>query len=166
MKNIFLIFFFFYSSLSFSQDTLQTAKEDAYAFYSSQHIPIDTLASQYLYYKTFDWLGTKYKYAGESKDGIDCSGFVSEIYKDVYCIPLQGGSKDIYSMVKPVEKENLQEGDLVFFKIKGGQISHVGVYLRNNKFAHASVHQGVVISDLDEPYYKKYFFGGGRIVYD
>ena len=50
------------------------------------------------------------------------------------------------------------EGDILFFKIKKGQISHVGVYLGNNTFAHASVHSGVIISDLDEDYYKKYFF--------
>ena len=74
-----------------------------------------------------------------------------------------GGSKDLWPTVKPIEKNELIEGDILFFKIKKGQISHVGVYLGNNKFAHASVQSGVIISDLNEDYYKKYFFKGGRV---
>jgi lipoprotein Spr len=65
--------------------------------------------------------------------------------------------------VKPIKKSALKEGDLVFFKIKQKRISHVGVYVGNNKFAHASVQNGVIISDLDEPYYKMYFYKGGRV---
>jgi len=56
----------------------------------------------------------------------------------------------------------LGEGDLVFFKIKKKRISHIGIYLGNNKFAHASVKNGVIISDMDEPYYQKRFYSGGR----
>ncbi len=84
----------------------------------------------------------------------------------VYCINLSGGSTDIWTQVKPIEKSDLQEGDILFFKIKKGKISHVGIYLGNNKFAHASVAEGVIISDLDEAYYKKYFYKGGRILSD
>jgi lipoprotein Spr len=65
--------------------------------------------------------------------------------------------------VKPLKKSQLREGDLVFFKIRKRRVSHVGVYLSHNRFIHASVHDGVVISDLDEPYYKKYFFKGGKV---
>jgi lipoprotein Spr len=86
------------------------------------------------------------------------------MYKDVYCIQLSGGSRDIYPLVIPVEKSDLQEGDILFFKIKKGQISHVGVYLGNNKFAHAAVNGGVIVSDLDEDYYKRYFYKGGRMM--
>ena len=53
---------------------------------------------------------------------------------------------------------------ILFFKIRKGQISHVGIYLGNNKFAHASVKTGVIISSLDEPYYKKYFYKGGEVI--
>ncbi|MBK7182297.1 MAG: C40 family peptidase [Bacteroidetes bacterium] len=133
-------------------------------YYCNYQLKIDSACSPYLYYQVYDWVGTRYKYSGESKKGIDCSGFVSEMYQKVYCINLTGGSKDIYTQVKEkeIEKSELKEGDILFFKIRKGQISHVGIYLGNNKFAHASVHSGVIISDLDEAYYKKYFFKGGR----
>lgn len=133
-------------------------------YYCNYQLRIDSAYSPYLYYQVYDWVGTRYKYSGESKKGIDCSGFVTEMYQKVYCINLTGGSKDIYTQVKEkeIEKSELKEGDILFFKIRKGQISHVGIYLGNNKFAHASVHSGVIISDLDEAYYKKYFFTGGR----
>lgn len=133
-------------------------------FYANHQIQPDSACSPYLYYQVYDWLGTRYKYAGNTKKGIDCSGFVCEMYRNTYCIHLSGGSKDLWPSVKPIEKNELQEGDILFFKIRRGQISHVGVYLGNNKFAHASVQSGVIISDLNEAYYKKYFFKGGRIL--
>ena len=139
-------------------------KQSIEQFYASHQLAPDSACSPYLYYQVYDWVGTRYKYAGRTKKGIDCSGFVSTLYKNTYCINLMGGSKDIWPTVKPIEKSELVEGDILFFKIKKGQISHVGVYLGNNKFAHASVHAGVIISDLDEDYYKKYFFKGGRIL--
>lgn len=132
------------------------------AFYSSCCLKPDSAITPYLYYQVYDWIGTRYKYSGSSKKGIDCSGFVSEMYKNTYCIALNGSSGSIYTQVKPVEKEELKEGDILFFKIRKKQISHVGVYLGNNKFAHASVHSGVIVSDLNEEYYKKYFYKGGR----
>jgi len=77
-------------------------------------------------------------------------------------VVLSGGSKDLYPLMDTVPRDSLQEGDILFFKIRKGQISHVGIYLGNNKFAHASVHRGVVINDLNEEYYRKYFFRAGR----
>ena len=133
-------------------------------FYASHQLVPDSACSPYLFYQVYDWLGTRYKYAGKTKKGIDCSGFVREMYSSTYCVSLSGGSRDIWPTVMPVEKEALQEGDILFFKIKKGQISHVGIYLGNNKFAHASVKQGVIVSDLEEDYYKKYFYKGGRVL--
>ncbi len=132
-------------------------------FYSAYCLQPDSACNPYLYYQVYDWAGTRYQYSGRTKKGVDCSGFVTEMYKNTYCVNLTGGSRDIWTCVKPIEKEELQEGDLLFFKIRKGQISHVGVYLGNNKFAHASVNSGVTISDMDEDYYKKYFFKGGRV---
>jgi lipoprotein Spr len=66
-------------------------------------------------------------------------------------------------MSTPVSREELKEGDLVFFKINSRSITHVGIYLGNNRFAHASSSRGVVLSNLDEPYYKRYFYKGGRL---
>lgn len=144
--------------------TSRIQKQSIEQFYSTLQLTPDSACSPYLYYQVYDWFGTRYKYAGKSKKGIDCSGFVSEMYKNTYCVNLNGGSRDIWTTVKPIEKNDLLEGDILFFKIKKGQISHVGVYLGNNKFAHASVQSGVIISDLNEEYYKKYFFKGGRII--
>lgn len=133
------------------------------AFYETHCLNPDSACNPYLYYQVYDWLGTRYKYSGSSKKGIDCSGFVGEIYKNTYCVDLGRSSGNIWSQVKPVDKRELKEGDLLFFKIRKNQISHVGLYLGNNKFAHASIHEGVTVSDLDETYYKKYFYKGGRL---
>jgi lipoprotein Spr len=142
----------------------RSTKTDIEQFYAINQLTPDSARSPHLYYSVYDWIGTHYKYSGSTKKGIDCSGFVSQMYKNAYCITLMGGSRDIWETVKPIERADLQEGDILFFKIKKGQISHVGVYLGNNKFAHASVHSGVTISDLNEEYYKKYFYKGGRLL--
>lgn len=109
-----------------------------------------------------DWYGIPYKYGGKSKSGVDCSGFTNILYREVYNKPLQGSAASLYELCKPVKRDDLEEGDLVFFKINGDKISHVGVYLQNNKFVHASSKKGIMISDLDETYFRKYFFKGGR----
>jgi lipoprotein Spr len=67
-------------------------------------------------------------------------------------------------MVDPLSKDDLKEGDLVFFKIKSSRITHIGIYLGDRRFAHASSSRGVVISNLDEPYYARHFYRGGRIL--
>ena len=110
------------------------------------------------------WLGTPYRRGGSSKNGTDCSGFVKNIYKNVYGLDLSHSSRDMYKEVCPVHKQELAEGDLVFFKTRGKRISHVGVYIKDNKFVHSSSRNGVIISSLDEKYYKKRYFAGGRVV--
>ena len=150
-----------------AQDSASDAEQKnlqlCYAFSKLLNYEIDTLAEPLLFQTVYDWLGTPYKYSGDCREGVDCSGFVGMLYKTAYGISLSPNSAAMYKEVKPLKKNALQEGDLVFFKIRKHKISHVGIYLGNNKFAHASVQSGVTISDLDEPYYKKYFFKGGRV---
>jgi murein DD-endopeptidase / murein LD-carboxypeptidase len=110
-----------------------------------------------------NWMGTPYRYAGNTLKGVDCSGFIKVIYRNAFNIFLEGSSADIFKNSMPVAKEELKEGDLVFFKIRRNTISHVGVYIGQNKFAHASLSLGVTINDLDEPYYKQYFYKGARV---
>ncbi|MEO6149572.1 MAG: C40 family peptidase [Mucilaginibacter sp.] len=110
-----------------------------------------------------DWVGTPYRFGGSSRRGIDCSGFTKEIYSKVFNLTIKRSSRDIFSMVSPVRKDELQEGDLVFFKIHSRSISHVGVYLGNGRFAHAS-NKGVAISNLQDGYYDRYFYKGGRLM--
>lgn len=110
-----------------------------------------------------EWYGVPYKYGGKNKNGIDCSNFTSTLYNFVYNKSITGSSSSIFDQCKPISKNNLEEGDLVFFKIDGDKISHIGVYLQNNKFVHATTKKGVMINDLDEAYYKKYFYKSGRL---
>ncbi len=126
-------------------------------------IDLDNCAHVPLYVSFYDWLGTPYKYAGTTKKGIDCSGFTKTIMKEAYGQTLMGGSRDIFPKCEPILKENLSEGDLVFFKIAKSSISHVGIYLQNGYFVHATVHGGVMISHLSEAYYAKYWYSGGRL---
>lgn len=115
-----------------------------------------------LYRFVDSWYGVPYKYGGKTKDGVDCSGFASTLLKDVYTINLAGSANSMYEACENVKEKDLKEGDLVFFKINSKKVSHVGVYLQNRHFVHASSSRGVVISCLDEAYYTKYFFKGGR----
>lgn len=131
----------------------------------SQLLDVDPISIQNLKLYRFidDWYHAPYKYAGRSKSGVDCSDFVSLLLDSVYTISFGGTSASMFTRMTPIKKDDLQEGDLVFFKIAGSHISHVGFYLTNGKFTHASVNAGVTISDLNEPYYKKYFYSGGRL---
>jgi lipoprotein Spr len=116
-----------------------------------------------LYQFVDEWIGVPYKYGGKTKDGIDCSDFTSVLCKTVYNKTVEVPATKIYSVCKPISMNEIQEGDLIFFKIESEKISHVGVYLQNNKFIHASTKKGVIINDLNEAYYKKYFYKAARI---
>ncbi|WP_223810753.1 C40 family peptidase [Paenimyroides baculatum] len=117
----------------------------------------NTLKNKNLYNFIIDWYGTPYKYGGMNEYGIDCSGFTNILYKEIYKIQIPRVSKDIAENVKRKYTEDLKEGDLVFFSFgKTGIVNHVGIYLHNNKFVHASTSKGVIISNLTEPYYGDY----------
>jgi len=123
-----------------------------------------TLAS--LYDEAVEWLKTPYRRGGTSRKGMDCSGLTTTIYQNVFGIKLQRRSRDISNMdVEELTKEQLNPGDLVFFATsrRGKGVNHVGVYLGNNHFVHASVHSGVIISSLNEPYYRRTWVKGGRV---
>lgn len=110
-----------------------------------------------------DWLGVKYKYGGTTKNGVDCSGFTNLLYNNVFKKELPRSSSDIAAVAKSVAKKELSEGDFVFFSIRSNKVDHVGIYLANNRFVHASTSKGVIISSLEHPYYAKHFKKGGRI---
>lgn len=108
-----------------------------------------------------NWFGTRYKLGGTSKRGIDCSALTGALLLAVYGFNLPRTARQQYEATDHIDKEELQEGDLVFFNTHGG-VSHVGVYLENDYFLHASTH-GVTISSLDDHYYSKRFICGGRV---
>lgn len=122
-----------------------------------------SISNTKLYEYINEWLGVPYKYAGKDKKGIDCSGLTSNLYYNVYKKTISPSTKALIEEVTKIKQSELKEGDLVFFNIESTKPTHVGVYLQNNKFVHASSKKGVMISDLNEPYFKKYFMTGGRV---
>lgn len=146
-----------------SPDREQQQLQWRFIFSNSLGFNIGYVSNPRIYKTISEWIGVPYKYSGGNKKGIDCSGFVCRVYKDCYNNPLDGSAQEIFKKVDAVKRDDLREGDLIFFKIKSKRISHVGVYLGQNKFAHASVHRGVIVSDLNDPYYLKYYYKGGRI---
>ena len=126
-------------------------------------VAMSATSNMKLFHFVYDWIGTPYRFGGDSRRGIDCSAFTKELYSEVFNMDIQRSSRDIFSMVSPVRRDDLKEGDLVFFKIHSRRISHVGIYLGNNRFAHASS-RGVAISSLDDAYYRRYFYRGGRML--
>lgn len=124
---------------------------------------INNDANILLYDTITNWLGTPYKYAGNCSKGVDCSGFVTILFNRVYGKNIGArNSADMYEQLTHIKKEEIKEGDLVFFRTTKRRISHVGLYLGDNRFVHSSTSNGVIISNLNEPYYKNRYAGAGR----
>ena len=111
-------------------------------------------------------MGTRYRYGGTSKDGIDCSGLVVVSMKSALNTSVPHNAAQLYKKGTAVTKANLQPGDLVFFSgTRGnmGGITHVGIYSGNNKFIHASSSKGVREDSLSSDYYSKKYTGARRL---
>ncbi|MGH2648192.1 MAG: C40 family peptidase [Ginsengibacter sp.] len=129
-------------------------------------VDMESLENLSLFSFIENWLGTRYRMGGTSKKGIDCSGFTSTLLMVVYGFAVPRTAREQYKATKHINKEDLQEGDLVFFNTRHGGVSHVGLYLDNNYFVQSSSSQGVTISSLEDGYYARKFICGGRIVKD
>lgn len=109
------------------------------------------------------WYAAPYAFGGSDKTGIDCSHFAAKLYMDVYGIRISGPVNAIEPQTQNIKVSEAREGDFVFFKINSDKVSHIGVYIGNNKFIHASTKRGVIINDLNEAYYKKFLYKTGRL---
>ncbi|SFQ29911.1 C40 family peptidase [Hymenobacter arizonensis] len=110
-----------------------------------------------------DWIGTPYRYGNNSRQGTDCSGFVTRVFREVYGVTLQRSSRSMFSSTKHIAKSEVKTGDLVFFRRGKGPIYHVGIYLKDGKFAHSATNGGVMVSSLKQPYYQRNFYAAGRV---
>lgn len=109
-----------------------------------------------------EWKDVKYKFGGNSKKGIDCSAFTQRIYKEKFNIKIPRTTRTQVKAGKEITKAKLELGDLIFFKT-GKVDRHVGVYMGNGDFMHASI-KGVKLSKVDKPFYKKAYWTSRRII--
>ncbi len=118
-----------------------------------------------LYNRYNQWQGTSYQLGGLTQQGIDCSGFVMLTFSEEFDIQLPRTTASQAQLSKAITKKNLEAGDLVFFKIPGqGKLYHVGIFLENSRFLHASTSQGVIISDLRNTYWQANYWKSVRIL--
>ena len=121
------------------------------------------LKSKKLYNFITEWTGVRYQFGGLDKQGIDCSGFALLLQKEIYGLSLPRISRDQAEVVVQKNLAQLKEGDLIFFAFGGGAVDHVGVYLNNNFFVHASTSKGVVVDDLSLPAYQRVIVKAGTL---
>lgn len=136
----------------------------------SQEIPVvlpDTYDNRFgerIVAQARKWIGTPYKYGGESHKGTDCSGLTMVLYRDVAGIKIPRNSGKQQEFCNRISRNALSPGDLVFFSSsRKGSVSHVGIYAGSGKFIHASSSRGVILSSLDEDYYRRHFHSAGRV---
>jgi len=170
MKNqlitlIFLLAAILCSSCS-SNRNLVLKKQRAKQLSQSLGFSVNHKDNLRLFEEINQWLGTPYRCGGTTRTGVDCSGFIGAVYQNVYHRQLERTVESIYQHnCQRIGKRNLKTGDLLFFALtkKRRKLSHVGIYLKQDYFAHASSSKGVIISRLNEPYYKKGWKKSGRI---
>jgi lipoprotein Spr len=147
--------------------TIDKAESTQFKYAILLNVEIERIWNMGLYHFIDQWWGTPYRMGGITKQGIDCSGFVYQLFSAVYGLALPRSSRDQEQVAKHIAKNDMQEGDLVFFNTRNSRrykgVSHVGVYLHNNKFVHASTSSGVIISDLKESYWQKHYVGSRRM---
>ncbi|MBC7412104.1 MAG: C40 family peptidase [Bacteroidia bacterium] len=130
----------------------------------SKAFPILKKNNEKLYNACQSWLGVPYKLGGNTKAGVDCSALVNALYKESYAIQLPRTTTELRSKYPAVKTNELRTGDLVFFNFESKKASHVGMYLNDKKFIHASTKKGVIVGSLDDLYNAKYFIGGARVL--
>ena len=110
------------------------------------------------------YLGVPYRWGGSTRKGRDCSGFVRVVFQNAAGVKIPHSARAMFKQGKYIEEQELKYGDLVFFEnIENYGVSHVGIFVGNQEFAHASTSRGVIISNLNEKYYRSRFVGARKI---
>jgi cell wall-associated NlpC family hydrolase len=153
------------SSCTGAKNLVENKKENAlqHKYATIIGVPPSAIKNVKLYAFIDDWYGVNYKYGGITKSGVDCSGFCHVLFNEIYHKHIKRTTADLVKAIHKVNKKKLKEGDLVFFNIAQKKNAHVGIYLMNNKFVHASSSKGVLISSLTNPYYTKAYNKGGHL---
>lgn len=128
----------------------------------SEAQPVNVNKALMKFYK--EWKDVKYKLGGDSKNGIDCSAFTQKIYKKIFELEIPRTTRTQVEVGKEIKKSELEMGDLVFFKT-GKHDRHVGIYMGNGDFMHASI-KGVQFTKLNKPFYKEHYWTSRRIIED
>jgi murein DD-endopeptidase / murein LD-carboxypeptidase len=126
-------------------------------------MPVEQLNNLPLLQQIDHWWGTRYCLGGNDESCIDCSAFTQTILRNVYGVEVPRTAAEQYNFAQPISDAEIKEGDLVFFK-SGRGISHVGLFVGNNKFVHAATSEGVTITDLNDSYWSKRYAGAGRVI--
>ncbi len=144
------------------------SRDSILAFLNKQTASPEITERDRIIFEVIKYLDTPYRYGGTTEKGLDCSAFTGAVYKNSLQINLPRSSADQYGVGEKVrDQDDLQFGDLVFFKTRRrARVSHVGIYLGERLFAHASTSKGVIVSSLDETYYKKRYVGARRLIKD
>ena len=123
--------------------------------------PPSTVVRQALLEQHQRWAGTPYRIGGTTDRGIDCSALVRNVFRDTFDVELPRSTQDQVHEGRPIDRQELQAGDLVFFR-PPGRYNHVGIYVGNGYFLHASTSKGVIISSLDNSYWQRYYWQSRR----
>ncbi|PWU02737.1 MAG: hypothetical protein C5B52_04785 [Bacteroidetes bacterium] len=153
------------SSNSLFPSGIEQGEQMQFKYAIRMNVEVESINNLALYQYIESWWATPYRMGGSTHNGIDCSAFVQMLMSTVYGVDIPRTAREQKQMTASISSKELKEGDLVFFNTRGG-ISHVGVYLRNNKFVHAATSGGVMISDLDDPYWSHRYRGAGRVTHD
>ena len=129
-------------------------------------IEVEKLINADLYTFIDNWWGTPYRMGGSTLKGVDCSAFTQTLMSAIYNLSVPRTAVAQKSYCIPIDFNELKEGDMVFFNTsrKANVITHVGIYLQDDQFVHASSSSGVMISSLHEAYWSKRFKGAGRVI--